>query len=76
MRQSILNLKLIGLIALLMVMFSCGEKNHSKETCLKYSTSFIENESQRLINKINHYTNINPSDIKGINISVMINFIN
>lgn len=65
MRQPILNLQLIGLIALIVVVFSCGEKD-SKETCLKYSTSFIEKESQRLINKINHYTNINPFDIKGI----------
>ena len=65
MRQQIFNLKFIVLSVLIMVVCSCEEKT-SKETCLKYSTSFIEKESQRLINKINHYTNINPFDINGI----------
>ena len=54
MRPAILNLKLISLIVLVVTVFSCGNRN-SKETCLKYSTSFIDKEAQRLIIKINKY---------------------
>jgi hypothetical protein len=34
--------------------------------CLKYSTSFINKETQRLVNQINAHHNLNPIDPKGI----------
>lgn len=57
--------KLLILTILITILFSCNE-NKNNEMCLKYSTSFINKETQRLVNQINDYYNLNPADKKGI----------
>ena len=57
--------KLLILTILITTLFSCSE-NKNNEMCLKYSTSFINKETQRLVNQINDYYNLNPVDKKGI----------
>lgn len=57
--------KLLILTILIITLFSCnGNKNNGM--CLKYSTSFINKETQRLVNQINDYYNFNRTDKKGI----------
>ena len=55
--------KLLILTILIITLFSCNE-NKNNEMCLKYSTSFINKETQRLVNKLND-NNLNPTDQKG-----------
>ena len=55
----------ILILTIITTLFSCSE-NKNNEICLKYSTSFINTETQRLVNKINEYYNLNPTDKKGI----------
>lgn len=60
-----MNAKILFLTLIITTLFSCSE-NKKNEMCLKYSTSFINKETQRLVNKINDYNNLNPTDPKGI----------
>ncbi|MCF8428253.1 MAG: hypothetical protein K9H61_11745 [Bacteroidia bacterium] len=57
--------KILILTILSTTLFSCSN-NNNKEMCLKYSTSFINKETQRLVNRINDYNNLNTKDQKGI----------
>lgn len=54
----------ILILTIITTLFSCSE-NKKNEMCLKYSTSFINKETQRLVNKINDYYNLNPTDQNG-----------
>lgn len=57
--------KILSLTIIISTLFSCSE-NKNNEMCLKYSTSFINKETQRLVSQINDYYNLNPADKKGI----------
>jgi hypothetical protein len=58
--------KILILTILITTLFSCNE-NKNNEMCLKYSTSFINKETQRLVNQINEYYKNNLNNPIAIN---------
>jgi len=67
MRQSILNPKLIFLLALIVLIFACKDSNEEK-ICLNYSTKIFETQISYYLKTINNYNKNNPTDSIGIEV--------
>ena len=69
MRQRILNLKFIVLLALFALIIACKDSNDEK-ICLNYSTKIFETQISYYFKTINNYDKNNPTDSKSIEIKL------